>query len=255
MTETSTRRRIAGRFMLGAAIIALPLTASITYAESIASAPPAAPTAPIAPAAPPAPGAIPAPPLPPVPPAPPAPFAAAGISSFDPDMDVDVEVTKKGDENVFVYRSVDEDDDGKVKTKVKTLKVKNTGEKMSQEEMDALMAELRADLADADIDIKNAMKEVEMAFVELDKTRGEQGRTIVKMQCRGDGDDVATVEESDGEVRKVFICQSKVMAHALKGLKEARKAIADNPEIDGEMRKNVLREIDQQIKNWNKENG
>ncbi|MBV7260073.1 M56 family metallopeptidase [Erythrobacter crassostreae] len=248
MSETSTRRRLAGSFMLGAAIIALPLTASITYAESIAPAAPAAPAAPSVGMAPPA------PPAPPVPPAAPAPLAAATIVTVDPDVAVEVEAD--GDENVFIYRTVDEKQDGKTSTKTKTrvrkIEIKNDGEKLSKEEREAIMAEVRADLAQADIDIKNAMKEVEMAFIELDGKEGIKGRTVVKMECRGDSDEVATVDEGNGDVRSVYLCQSRVMAHALKGLEQARDAIADSDDLTGAMRKDILKELDKQIREWNK---
>ncbi|MEL6877292.1 MAG: M56 family metallopeptidase, partial [Pseudomonadota bacterium] len=66
LSNMSVRRRIAGRFMVGAALLALPLTASISYAEEQVPEPPAPPAAPLADAAP-------LPPKPPTPPAPPAP--------------------------------------------------------------------------------------------------------------------------------------------------------------------------------------
>lgn len=253
MSTTSTRRRMAGRFMLGAAVIALPLTASITYAESIAAGVPQPPAAPVAPAAPSAPGVNIAPPAPPAPPA--APLAPAALQSativkVDPDTG---EVTKKDeDTNVFVYKMTDDDGEGKIKTRVKKVKLINKDERLNEEDRQAILAELRADLAEADIDIKNAMKDVEMAFIEIEGVKGEKGRTIVKSECRGDDDDVATVEEGEGDVRKVYICQTRVMAHALKGLKEARRSIAESGDFPGEMRSDVLRELDRQIKEWEK---
>ncbi|MCK0128198.1 M56 family metallopeptidase [Erythrobacter sp. F6033] len=252
MTETSTRRRLAGRFMMGAAIIALPLTASITYAESIA---PAAPAAPVAPAAPLAPGvniAPPAPPAPPVPPIAPAAVSASAIVTIDPDTGVTIE--QDADTSVYVYETADED--GKTRTKTKTrvrkIELNNKGEKLTKEEREEILAELREDLAEADIDIKNAMKEVEVAFIEMNGAKGEKSRTIVKSECRGDSDEVATVEEKEGEVRKVYLCQTRVMAHALKGLKEARRSIAESADFPSDMRKDVLREIDRQIREWDK---
>lgn len=49
MTPPSNRRRLLGRALLGAGLLALPLTASISYAASDNPAPPAAPEAPEAP--------------------------------------------------------------------------------------------------------------------------------------------------------------------------------------------------------------
>lgn len=52
MSEPTAQNRLIGRLLLGAAALALPLTASITYAAQDAPAPPAPPEAPAAPAAP-----------------------------------------------------------------------------------------------------------------------------------------------------------------------------------------------------------
>ena len=229
--------------MLMASAMALPLTASITYAESIAPEPPTPPAAPSVSVAPPA------------PPAPPAPLAVQAITEVDPDIDVEVEeeVETDGDENVVVWREERETDDGKVHKEVRKMRIVNRGEKMSEEEMEAMMAELRAELAEADAEVKGAMKEVEAAVIELRTAEGMEGRTVVKMECRGNSDEVAKVEEGEGDSRTVYLCQSRVMAHALNGLKEARKAIANNPEIEGEMRRNVLEELDRQIEAWKKE--
>ncbi|HZF45493.1 MAG TPA: M56 family metallopeptidase [Sphingomonadaceae bacterium] len=86
MVDVSPRRRWAGRLMLAGAAIALPLTASISYAEQRSAeqrsrlpeppAPPAPPMAPAEPHAPEAPDA-PLPPEPPVPPVPPVPGVSA----------------------------------------------------------------------------------------------------------------------------------------------------------------------------------
>ncbi|MCB5424313.1 antirepressor regulating drug resistance protein [Altererythrobacter sp. CC-YST694] len=83
MADISPRRRLAGRLMLAGAVIALPLTASVSYAEqgraeqrSRLPEPPAPPAPPMAPAAPYAPVAPDAP-LPPEPPVPPVPSVSA----------------------------------------------------------------------------------------------------------------------------------------------------------------------------------
>ncbi|GMN01293.1 M56 family metallopeptidase [Erythrobacter sp. MTPC3] len=252
MSDTSNTRRMAGRFMVGAAIIALPLTASVSYAENSAPEPPAAPQVSVTAPAPPAPPAPPtpvgpsvAPPLPPVPPAAPAVQAMVAV-----DPDIEIERDENRQTVVHVVQDFEESGDRKTTNKVQTVKVVNHGKKMSQEEMDALIAELREDLAEADREVKLAMKEVEKAVVEIRTSQAETGRTIVKMECHGDSGEVAFFEERDGKPDKVYICQSRVLAHALTGLKEARKAIAKNAEITGDMRENVLEELDEQIESW-----
>ena len=69
MTEVSARRRWSGRLLIGASLLALPLTGSISHAQSEVAPP--APPAPPAPVAPPAALAAPTPPTAPVPPEPP----------------------------------------------------------------------------------------------------------------------------------------------------------------------------------------
>ena len=85
---------------------------------------------------------------------------------------------------------------------------------------------------------------------ELTELLGGKGRTVVRMSCDTDGEDIATTLEGEDGTTEVVICQSRVMAQALIGLEEARKAIAENGEMQGEIREEVLRELDQQIKRW-----
>ncbi|MBU2033968.1 MAG: M56 family metallopeptidase, partial [Alphaproteobacteria bacterium] len=92
MADISPRRRFAGRALLAGAALALPLTASISYAETRASevpAPevPAAPAAPQAPIAPPVADAPAVPPARPVPPAPPV----------EADMNIDLTIERHRD--------------------------------------------------------------------------------------------------------------------------------------------------------------
>jgi hypothetical protein len=73
------------------------------------------------------------------------------------------------------------------------------------------------------------------------------------MECNSSSDDVATTVERKDGTKVVQICQSRIMAHALKGLEQARAAIADNPEIKGKMRRQILDELDEQIASWRKD--
>ena len=240
MSDLSPRRRVAGRALMGAALLALPLTASISYAEAPV---PAAPNAPKVSAA------VPAPPAAPLAP---APLAVQSITAIDPDTGEEI---NSESERVVIMREVDEDNDGKTETRVeRKVQIINKGEKMSEEEMEAKMAELREGLAEADKVMKDLPKIIENAMVDIDMD-GQHGRTVVKMECRGNSDEVATVEEAEGQVRKVYLCQSRVMAEAVKGLKEARKAISKNREMNSEMREQMLEELDRQIREWEKREG
>ncbi|MEL6239457.1 MAG: hypothetical protein AAFQ90_12815, partial [Pseudomonadota bacterium] len=46
---------------------------------------------------------------------------------------------------------------------------------------------------------------------------------------------------------------ARIMAHALTGLEQARRAIASNSQFDREMREKILAELDEQIASWSKD--
>ncbi|GAA4643615.1 hypothetical protein GCM10023115_15750 [Pontixanthobacter gangjinensis] len=238
MKDITPRRRVAGRLMMGAALLALPLTASITYAESI--------SAPAAPAAPSAPGALAplAPPAPPVPPVPPLGLSLQAASDA-PNM-------SDGDADVYVFETETTDENGdatksRVERRHKVI-FAGDGEKMSAEEREEMMKELREQLADVDVEVRKAMEEVRVAVIEM---KGEDGNTKIEMECTDDKES-GEWKTDDGK-RIIRICKSEIMASALTGLKAAREAIADNPEMAPDMRAEVLKALDQKIGNWGKE--
>ena len=250
MTETTNNRRLAGRLMLGAAVLALPLTATISYAASEAPQAPVAPEAP-EPPAPPAPPAAPEAPL--APEAPPAPEADIEVSKrvivIDPDGET-TEITGE-DENVFVFRSGDGAKDKRVMRWVERREIKG-GEGLSDEEIEEIMVEVRTSLAQARAEMEDMPRIIKEAMAEAEAARAEAGkhRTVVEMKCDKDSKEVAsTVEKADG-TRIVMLCQSRVMAHALTGLKEARESIARNREMSTKMREQVTKELDRQIEQW-----
>ncbi|KWV93126.1 M56 family metallopeptidase [Erythrobacter sp. YT30] len=259
MNDTSKTRRIAGRCMLGAAALALPLTASISYAESQTEAPPAPPAAPAPAPAPvppsvdiPAPPAPPAPPVPdaaPVPPAPPA--AAATIVTVDPDTGKKRKIKVDKTKEVSVIVKSDEKGVEKREYKKKTWTDKKS-KKLSMEEREEMLAELRKELAEANRELEELPQRLEMEMAEIGEVRGGPTRTLVKMECDATTDDVATTTTDENGVTVTKICQKRVMVHALTGLKEARKAISMNEEIDAKTRKDIVKELDQQIKEWEK---
>lgn len=250
MTETTNNRRLAGRLMLGAAVLALPLTATISYAASEAPQAPAPSEAP-EPPAPPAPPAAPEAPL--APEAPPAPEADIEVSKrvivIDPDGET-TEITGE-DENVFVFRSGDGAKDKRVMRWVERREIKG-GEGLSDEEIEEIMVEVRTSLAQARAEMEDMPRIIKEAMAEAEAARAEAGkhRTVVEMKCDKDSKEVAsTVEKADG-TRIVMLCQSRVMAHALTGLKEARESIARNREMSTKMREQVTKELDRQIEQW-----
>jgi len=268
MSDLSPRRRLAGRLALGAAVLALPLTASISYAEA------SAPEAPVAPEAPQTPGDAPQPPQPPAPPqppeAPPAP-APEAIETVDPDRatpqvfheEESEYVTISEDENgkrrkVVVKRVTD--GDGKtvskderaiaLGTRTEVIRAKRADGEMSEEEIEAIMVEVREGLAAADRALKDVPAIVAEAMAEAGSDTMVKQRTVIEMKCDPASDEVATTSTDADGLTVVKLCQARVMEQALKGIREARRSIAENREMSASMRKKVLRELDRQIDSW-----
>jgi beta-lactamase regulating signal transducer with metallopeptidase domain len=239
MSDTSPRRRMAGRALLGAAVLALPLTASITYAEVVAPPAPIAPIAPVAPLAPNAPTA-------------PVALLAQEIATIDPDTS-NVEVTQDEEgHKVIIKKIIDEDGDGVKEKRIEKVHVIRKGE-MTDEEIEEMMKGVRAGLNEAHKAVKDVPTIIKRTMIDIDRDDGDGKRTIFKMSCSGDGDEAATVKE--GATRQVFICESKIMAEALEGLKEARAELAKETDMDAKIRDRVLQELDRQIEQWKKQKG
>jgi len=251
MTDTPNSRRMAGRLMLGAAVIALPLTASISYAAS---------EAPMAPEAPVAPRALTAPPAPPAPLAPPAPPAPAQLQDEEVIIEVDPDGEVSGEEHrerrVMVIRTDDthaEHTEGAEHTehRIERRIVRGNGE-MSEEQIEEIMIEVREGLAEAD----RALEDMPRIIAEsMEGMEGVEGRTVVHMECDANSDEAATTTEDGNGNRTVKICQTRIMAHALEGLREAREEIARDTEMSAEIRERVLNELDQQIERWTDREG
>lgn len=246
MNDTPKSRRLAGRLMLGAAVVALPLTASISYAATEAPlAPPAPPAAPavsaIAPLAP-------LPPAPPAPPAPPtAPLLGEPITSVDPDVDVEVSTDGQRSEQVFVIRSEEahKDSHGNERRFV-SVREFHGDRQLSDVEIEQIVVEVRSSLEEA----RQQLDELPMIIEQsLRDVEGAQGRKMtIEMSC--DGDDAATTIENADGTQVVKICRANIMAEAVEGLREARDEIASETEMDAKIRDRVLQELDTQIERW-----
>ena len=248
MSQHSSRRQKTGRFLLVGALVALPLTATVSYAEAqsveeaFSEEIPAAPAAP----EPPAPPAAPEPPA-----APPAPDAP----------EVDVEVYE--DENVKRTIKIVRNADGTVEKEEEVMFLKD-GAHLDKEQQKKIKVKMHRDLEDSKEARAEAMKEMRIALAEVGdiKEITEQAlkqvqielknmdghHTLVEMKC--EGDDIASEKTREDGTKVVMICKSKVMAEALSGLKEARAEIAQESDMDAETRAEVLRALDKQIENW-----
>lgn len=266
MSELSTRRRWAGRALLGAGLLALPLTASISYAAGESQpetpAPPAAPDAP---------------PPPPAPPAPPAPgeprvviiekrIAKEGDAEVAEDVTEHVIVDADGKEKRtrFVFRSHPGGPAGPDREAMeKHFKALRSADKAERE---AAIAALRADM-----EARRARGDVVMFRRELGAPpvppmpplagHGAMPHVMVMSGCRpGSSEMLETTEDKDGK-QKIVICQTRIAESARAGMKEARTGlkearaglqdaraeIAKNKDIPEETRKKLLQTLDAQI--------
>jgi beta-lactamase regulating signal transducer with metallopeptidase domain len=238
MSDLSPRRRIAGRTLLGVAVLALPLTASISYAANeVVSEVPEAPE-------PPAPPSSPEAPMPPAPPAPPQ------IIAIDPSGET--EVIESEDGRTIIKRERSEDGDVTTEKRVKIIK---RGDKLSDVDIEALEEGVRVALSEADKQLKDLPTIMRNAMVNIDLNGAEGQRTIIKMECRGNDDEVAKVEAGENGRSTVFFCKSRVMAKALEGLKEAREEVARDRHMSEEIRERMLKQFDEMIEAWGKRKG
>lgn len=244
MSDISPRRRFAGKALMGAVLVALPLTASISYAAADIPAPPAAPTAP---------AALTAVPLPPAPPAPPSPPPALSLQAA-PEAVVDEWTDESADNEermvreVHVIREVEADEDGQKRKVEKQRRIVLHGmdHKLSKAEREKIMRELREGLAEAEAERREAFAEHRRAILEA---RAEaDGVTRISLECDKNGK-AGETKTKDGRTI-VKLCTSRIMANALTGLKAAREAIASNPEMPDDIRAEVLQSLDEQIRGW-----
>jgi beta-lactamase regulating signal transducer with metallopeptidase domain len=232
MTDVSPARRRLGRVLLAGGALLLPLTASFSYAASaqdrpVPVAPSAAPQAPLPPEAPDA-------PLPPAAPEAPVPPDGAHAERHVQRFVLRHPDGRDGDrreQHTFVYRS-----DGPLSDAQR-----KQFEKM-RKEWEKKGAEWRAH-ADEWRKLGEQQRQFALAHVpevstDCDKAGGEGTRSWT----------------DDGGRQHVVICERVIRDHAQMaqgqvqmGLRMARNAIANNPEISESVRNEVLGELDREI--------
>ena len=272
MTDHSRRRRFAVRGAVAAAVFALPMTASIGYAEGIAAhvpeepfalQTPVAPLSPLAPEAPDAPKA----------PEPPSDreFVAAMERTIERDFDRaerDIERAERELERARESMARVERDparharwDGR------------NWDQMSDKEKRAFkkeMAQLREDLADGgkvqrelqqiearQVDRAESRREVQLALAEahaeVAQVRAEAvaekaiaSAPKVVMKCLDKDRAVTTKVDAKGRTT-MYVCESYGDTVALKALKHTRESLAADRNWSDEMRAEILADIDAEI--------
>jgi len=267
MSDLSPRRRWAGRALLGAGLLALPLTASISYAATDEQAPPAPPAPPAAPAAPDA------PPAPPAPPAPGEPHVVIiekriGEGAAGADENVIEHVIRGEDGKDKKVRIVMRDVPGgpgahggpdreAMEKHFQALKSGNKAEREAA--IAALRADMEAHRARGDVmmlrrPLPPGAPMPPMAFKGERPPMPPMPPVMVMSGCKpGSSEMVESSEDKDGRT-KIMICQTRIadsaragMKEARAGLEEARAEIAKDKDIPEETRKKVLETLDAQI--------
>ncbi len=241
MTQLDTpspSRRLAARALLFGGTLALPLTASITYAERAAPEPPAAPAAPASavdtapqapePPVPPQPTELPAPPAPPTPPAPNE--APSVLRNVIVKVDTDTGQTVETIVTTRRFVKVTPEDD-------QSLNIDNRAfftmsEQKRKEWLAERHAELREGFPDTDRMFADLPRVSVLALDEDTKAGTDLPRMIVRRECQPGSDKAtATTTDKDGNLI-VTICQSRFegsvwmekarTSSARRGLEQAR---------------------------------
>ena len=257
MTDISPRRRLAGRLLLGAAGLVLPLTASISYAQSE-----------VAPASPPA------------PPSPPAP-AVAAVAPASPEVpalpDEPRDVARRdGETRILRIERVAKDGD---RTDAPRHRIERRivvrGEGISareRAELDREMAEVRAELerelgpkGELHLELKRSLgetgqmnREIRIAVAEATRVGLEAARIgaetarlavmnapRVTTRCRPGQREVSeTVVGRDGR-QEIFVCNSLATASAARAIAVARAEVSRSRELTDRQRAAVLRSLEE----------
>ena len=241
MTEISPRRRMASRALLVGGALALPLTASITYAETIGQeievpTPPPPPAPPMAPDA----------PLPPTPPEP---------GEFDDETreeiaEMEQELEEMQDEVAEVEREIVEDGQRTV------LRVRRTGPGAIEHHIDRSSLPVSKVIIEDREKFEASMEKARRAFAarseEAEAIRARVEATVeaaprVVFGCLdGQRDTVATRVDADGKTTTI-VCRTNALSMARQSILAARSAIAKDRTLPAEAKAEALRSMDEAL--------
>lgn len=273
MSDISQRRRFAARAITMCALAALPLTASISYAEvSDVPVPPAAPEPAAAPKSPQAPAAPDAP-LAPVPP--PAPGLPEDGSAPTPsDVHVFSRSEERGDvkRTVRVERKVVRDASGKPTERTSYMVDGREATAQERAEIAAELAKARKGIADAeqvhrelrvmrkrlsdDGEVRKEIEEIRRKLAEggeferelmlsLAQTRAEMPE--FRFECDGSEQVVSERPGADGKPIMV-ICRTAALASARSAIGTARSAVESDRNLSRRERAEALRSLEEAMR-------
>ena len=247
MSDTTPRRRWLGRSLIAAGALALPLTASFSYAAGAQDVSP-----------------------PPAPPAP-APLTEVDPSAAPAEPEAPEAAEAPGAEvrTVIVNRQRGEGD--QAEPQVRQFTMRRGGPDLAPLPEFPRM-EFR-EFGKIDPDDPEFRARLEAWQVEMDKWRAEMAERwgpeqrdrmmalgeaarrnapLVVESCDEGNQGVSRSTTDDGRQR-IVICQKRINAGARSGLRQAREAIARNREMSDEVRREVLRDLDQEIERIERE--
>ena len=260
MSELSPRRRMAGRALLCAGLLVLPLTASISYAaaEAVQDAP-QAPEPPAPPPPPEAPDAPTPPEAPEGPEAPDTPMSFVFVTTDD-----DGAEGEDGMRKVIIRQHSVTEGEGEDEKRVvrrfdwngKDFDIQlRMPDSMSKDEYEKMRAALRESLAEAERGAAEARRGFAIALAEAESARAAAPRVMMFDTCDGKGEETTeTTTDKDGR-QTIVICKARVAAQARSGLERARAEIAADKDIPAETRERVLEMLDRQIARWKEKEG
>jgi beta-lactamase regulating signal transducer with metallopeptidase domain len=249
MTTPSDRRRRGGALLVGASLMLVPLTASISYAQDEAPRAPEQPVPPTAPVPPEAPRA---------PDAPLAPEAPADV--MPPEAPLPPEALADGahrERRVVVIRTKDGErgaNASRVITERRVVRGKGDGtfdEQAFEKEMEALdrrLERLDREIVDPD-DIAPVARASARAGALAARAAARAPRVV--MNCDGN-ENVAETNGPDGK-RVIAICRQRIAMSAVSGLRSARAQIAQDPSLPEDARREALRSLDREIERMEKD--
>ncbi|KLI63721.1 M56 family metallopeptidase [Aurantiacibacter marinus] len=170
----------------------------------------------------------------------------------DGDFDVDIEDTEDGQR--ITIRTT-HSSDGERRTVRRVIR-RGDGDQSTvrrAEEIRAAMAEVERELEGLDDEIES---HVERAIVLRSRAgdsgtnlfvidEDQQGNNAIRARCE-DGQDVSEVEMADGR-RAMVICHTAIRAHATDGLRSVIASIAANRQISAERREEITRQLEEAI--------
>lgn len=246
LTDISTRRRRIGIAAITTTALALPLTASITYAQPPVQDQDAETT------------------IETIDPSAEAPTTTnvqtrvirlqrSGEGQDDVDGEYEIELDEAVDGERIIIRTV-EAGDGESHVIRRVIRRGEGGEDtvLDEAELDRIMAEVETRLEGLDGEIEQrihiAMGEGNWSDVEGNVFVLEErdiGAHRLSVDC--DGDQHVVREELEDGRRAMVICQTAIHASAAEGLRGALSSIANNPDIPAEAREEIIRELEETI--------